>query len=71
MHALMCLYLYCVALPAAAATQNFWNEYEFCQNLNAKYDSGAYKIVSTCSYPIINIFFFDHLLRLYDGVKMV
>ncbi|XP_026819094.1 tyrosine-protein kinase receptor torso-like [Rhopalosiphum maidis] len=37
MYALMCLYLYCVALPAAAAIQHFWNEDEFCQNLNTKY----------------------------------
>ncbi|XP_003243139.2 uncharacterized protein LOC100569871 [Acyrthosiphon pisum] len=35
MYALMCLYLYCVALTAAAAIQNFWNEDEFCRKLNA------------------------------------
>ncbi|CAI6342955.1 unnamed protein product [Macrosiphum euphorbiae] len=35
MYALMCLYLYCVALTAAAAIQNFWNEDEFCRNLKA------------------------------------
>lgn len=49
MYALKCLYLYCVAIPAAVAIQHFWNEDEFCQNLNAKYvdKSSVAIIVST------------------------
>lgn len=37
MYALVWLYLRCTALTAAVAAQHFWDEDEFCQNLNVKY----------------------------------
>jgi len=53
MYALMCLYLYCVALSAAAAIQHFWNEDEFCQNLNTKYADNSRVIKTVSTYELI------------------
>lgn len=53
MYALMCLYLYCVAVPAATAIQHFWNEDEFCQNLNAKYVDNSRVIKTVSTYELI------------------
>lgn len=58
MYAYVCLYLHCIALSSAITAQQFWNDDEFCQNLNNKLDvkRNSISVKNVSTYLNINIF---------------